>query len=498
MKRLLAASDQAARPAFGFDWVATYLPRYLKQAPSRLHRELVADLAQLLTLRGQKRNYIAPRGSAKTTWISKVYPMFTALEGIEPLTLLLADTGQQAKKYLDAIKRHIESNPTIRRDYPASAGRGPIWKSDHIRLRNGCEIVARGAGGRVLGITSDDRRPTLVVVDDGNERGDAYSPTKRERKIDWMIRDVLPVGEPGTNFIAAGTPIHREAIVCHLRDAGWQTRSYRAMYKEPVREDLWQQWKRSLLNLSDPARIDTAAAFYATSKAEMDRGSEMLWPERLTLYDVMVYRTQNGESAYQSEYTDDPGTPAGAEWPSTHFDRPGFWFDDWPQCELKVIALDPSKGSDSKSGDFQAHALIGLCYGDLLIDCVLKHEPPEEMCLRTIELAREFGRDGKPVDSIVLEDNNTLGLLDVAIREATRKTGVLLPWQCLTNTGHKSFRIRTVSPYLSTKRVRVRNTAGGRMLVQQWREFPFGKNDDGPDAVATGIRRMEILTGGGR
>lgn len=473
-----------------------YLPRYIKNSLTRLHLDLAADLAEIQQSRGQRRNYIAPRGSAKTTWLSKAYPMHGALEGIEPLTLLLAETGGQSRKYLDAIKRQIEGNRTIAQDYPQAAGRGPVWKADHIRLRNGCEIVARGAGGRILGITADDRRPTLVIVDDGNERGDAYSPTKRSRKLDWMVLDVLPVGEPGTNFVAAGTPIHREAIVCDLKRAGWPTRSYSALPTLPKNAELWTEWERVLMNLADPGREQAARSLYESKRPVMDEGAELLWPDRLPLYDLMSYRARYGEAAFKTEYTDDPGAPEGAEWPSELFEGKNFWFDDWPEDLVrKVVALDPSKGSDAKAGDYQAHAQVGVdSKGTIYVDCDLRHETPEAMVVRTLGIARQWGKVGRLVDYIVLEDNATMGLLRVAIQAVPGSE--FLPWETLTQMDHKAIRIRVVSPYLHRRQIRVRNSVGGRMLVEQWREFPFGSHDDGPDAVATGLRRIEILSHG--
>ena len=60
---------------FGLDWVRRFLPHYLKNEPSRLRLDLAADLRDLHVRRGQKRNYIAPRGAVKTTWVSKAYPL---------------------------------------------------------------------------------------------------------------------------------------------------------------------------------------------------------------------------------------------------------------------------------------------------------------------------------------------------------------------------------------------------------------------------------------
>lgn len=488
LKKDLSSSE---RPPFGVDWMRRYLGHFMQCPLSQLHIDLANDLHDIQQERGQRRNYIAPRGSAKSSWISLGYVLYGALEGIEPLTLILAETGKQARLYLESIKTELETNPAIARDYPQSAGRGNVWQAERIRLGNGSEIVVRGSGGRVLGMRRRNRRPTLVVGDDCNERGDAYSETKRQRKIDWWTRDVMPVGEPGTNFVVAGTPIHRQAIVCHLRDAGWKTRLYDAMTREPDRRDLWQQWERALCNLADPHREETALAMYRQHRDEMDAGAELLWPARMTLYSLMSYRAQNGESAYLSEYTSDPGAPIGAEWPSSHFDRAGFWFEDWPTIlRVKCLALDPSKGSETGQGDYQAHAMVGIGEdGTIYVDCDLRREHPEAMVERTVRTYREWTEGGRLADRVVVEDNGTMGLISGAIQASLGAN--IMPWECLTQVDRKDLRIRVIGPYLSQKRVRVRNTPGGRILVKQWREFPYGDHDDGPDAVATAIRWLQ-------
>lgn len=488
----------SSRPEFGVEWMRRYLHHYMGDPLSIFHEHLADDLHEIQSIRGQKRNYIAPRGSGKTAWMSKGYVLHGAIEGIEPLTLLLAETGEQAKKYLDSVKEEIELNPMIAKDYPLVAGKGRLWQSDRIRLKNGCEIVARGAGGRILGMTRRNRRPTLVVIDDGNQRGDAYSPTTRQRKIDWVVKDVLPAGEPSTNFVVAGTPIHREAIVCDLKRAGWQTRSYNAMDRAPDNQELWQQWERIVMNLADLDREQHGAEFYEEHREAMDAGSELLWKERLTLYELMLYRARYGESAYRTEYTSDPGSPEGAEWPAEHFDYPGFWFEEFPEDELalKVISLDPSKGGESQGGDYQAHAKIGLGAvgtkhgGTLFIECDLRREHPEAMVARTVGFYRDWNKIGRSVDRVIVEDNGTMGLISGAI-QATLGAD-LMPWECLTQIDNKDLRIRVAGPYLSQHRIRVRNTPGGRMLVDQWRDFPWGSHDDACDAVATGIRWMQM------
>jgi phage terminase large subunit-like protein len=309
-----------------------------------------------------------------------------------------------------------------------------------------------------------------------------------------LKKDIIPVGDPSTNIVAAGTPIHAEAIVCALRAANWPARSYCALISESTRMDLWEECGRLMTDLSDPAAGATAKAFYEANRAAMDEGAQLLWPERHGLYFYMEYRTLYGEPAYRSEYTDDPGTPEGAEWPAELFEWPGFWFHEWPTTLIaKIIALDPSKGNDAKSGDRQAHAMVGLGVdGNLYIDVDARHETPEAMCERTCYLYRDFNKTGRQVDSVVLEDNGTLGLIQVAARLAMEKTQTAgMPWSCLTQRDPKPLRIRCVSSYLYTKRIRLRNTPGSRIALKEWKEFPYSDRDDCVDAIATAIRDLE-------
>lgn len=468
-----------------------YLPHYITAAPSRLHEELAADLSGLHLDRGRHVNRIAPRGSAKTTLASKAYPLWCAVEGVEPFILLLSDSGEQAETFLAAIKEELEGNPLLLRDYPGAAGVGPLWQSSRVRTRNGVQIATKGAGGRIRGLTRGHRRPTLVVVDDANEDADGYSETKRRRKWEWLLKGVLPIGEPRTNFLSVGTAIHREAIPVRLSTApGWESKSYRSVIDWPKRMDLWHQWEKLLSNLADADRDRTAAAFYAANKADMDAGAVVLWPDRMPLVELMKKRAIGGEAAFNCEYQDTPGTEGGTEWPPDYFTGPDFWVNELPpphECRFRVQALDPSKGQGDKPGDYQAHVLLTVDRnGILYFDADGRREDVTEMVARANRLCDYW----KP-NTLVLEDNGTMGLLEAEFRELDRAGKLRVPnYEVITSTDPKAFRIRLVGPYLARRQVRVVNNAGGRLLVQQWQDWPNGDHDDLPDSASLALKRI--------
>src|SRR5262249_4747306 len=123
---------------------------------------------------------------------------------------------------------------------------------------------------------------------------------------------------------------------------------------------------------------------------------------------------------------------------------------------------------------------------------VLGHETISEMVRHAIDLARLTGFG--PLTALVVEDNDSLGMLVAEFTEQVARRGILLPVQGVRNTVNKVVRIRRLGVYLGRQRIRFRNTPGARLLVDQLRDFPQAERDDGPDAAELGIRYLEMLT----
>src|SRR5690348_8485799 len=85
-------------------WAKEYLAAYFALPDSSFHRWLGAELNQLHDHRGTRINVVAPRGSAKSTWAAEAYPLYCAVEGIEPYIVITSDTGPQAEKRLEMIR----------------------------------------------------------------------------------------------------------------------------------------------------------------------------------------------------------------------------------------------------------------------------------------------------------------------------------------------------------------------------------------------------------
>jgi predicted phage terminase large subunit-like protein len=125
-------------------------------------------------------------------------------------------------------------------------------------------------------------------------------------------------------------------------------------------------------------------------------------------------------------------------------------------------------------------------------EAVLARETIPLMVARAVDLAASTGFG--PLDALVVEHNDALGMLVAAFEGERRKRGRVVPLQGVVNRQNKVVRIRHLGVYFGRSQVRFRNTRGTRLLVDQLRDFPHREYDDGPDALRLATRRLELLT----
>jgi hypothetical protein len=373
------------------------LRKYFKLPLSTFHYWLTSRLQDLHRKRGSRIAVVAPRGSAKSTWVSLVYPLWSALHGYEPYIQIISDTQSQARLLLEAIKREIEDNPLLAQAYPAAVGRGSPWGQDRIRLANKVVIEALGTCSKIRGRRNREERPSLIILDDPQNDQHVTSATRRTQSWNWFNRAVLNAGTPDTNVLVVGTALHRECLALKLADtAGWDATTFRALVRLPDRMDLWREWEEVYTHHDDPDHETKARQFYEERRVQMNAGAELLWPEREDLYSLMSLRAAIGLAAFASEKQGDPFDPSTCEWPLDYFTGTNFWFDKWPeQLVVRALALDPSKGLDARVGDYSALVKVGQDQnGILYVEGDLQQRPISDIVAHSVEMVRLFQPQG--------------------------------------------------------------------------------------------------------
>lgn len=493
-RRLVAARPGQERL---LQWGRKYLPHHFTRPDSLLHRWLGEYLDKMARSRGMKLNVLGPRGGAKSTIGSLAFPLRAAVERREPYIWIVSDTRHQAATHLENIKAELLDNPRLAADYPDAVGRGPVWRLGAVVLRNGVMIEAFGTGQRIRGRRRRADRPTLIICDDLQNDGHMQSALLREQSRTWFHGALMKAGTPRTNVVNLATALHREALALELdRTPGWVSRVFQAIPRWPAHMALWEQWESLYADPDNRQARQAAWRFYQEHRAAMDAGAVVLWPEQEDLYALMCMRAEGGHTAFEREKQNSPINPDLCEWPESYFDE-SIWFDTWPEhLAARTLALDPSKGSDSRRGDYSAFVRLGVDrQGILYLEADLARRPVAQIVADGVEHYRQF----RP-DAFGVEANQFQELLGAQFEAEFQRQGLLgvRPW-LLDNRVNKLVRIRRLGPYLAARRIRLkRNCPSTRLLVEQLRLFPIADHDDGPDAAEMAIRlAVELLEGAG-
>lgn len=473
-------------------WAKSVMAGYCNLPMSDMHRDFDTLLAEITLERKRKDVIVAPRDSAKSTHLAEAYPLYCVCHGLESYILIISDTSEQACKHLEVIKDELENNETIAELYPTIYGQGTVWNNNQIVTRNGICIEALGAGKKIRGRRFRNNRPSLIIGDDLEGDEAAYSAVKREHRRNWFSKGVMKAGGPNSNYLVAGSSIHQECLVAHLHHSpGWNAHVYQAIIKWPDHMDLWEKWERILRDISLDDPMAAAEAFYKTNKVKMNKGAKVLWEERENLYTLMLMRATDGHAAFEAEKQNQPIDPSKCEWSSHLFDNR--WFDEWPKEDVKVrvSSLDPSKGKEDKTSDFQAIVTVMIdgkfrCY----IDADISRRPMDQMVQRFVTQIRDTDSS-----SAVCEAEQFQQLLLPEIESAAIEKGVMAKIEPILTKGiPKAMRIRRIGPWINRGRVLFRRgSPGAILLMRQLQEFPNGDHDDGPDALEMALRQASDL-----
>ncbi|WP_146398365.1 phage terminase large subunit family protein [Pseudobythopirellula maris] len=471
-------------------WGRRCLPDHFAKPPSAMHHWLAERLDRMTVERGVKVNLVGPRGAAKSTLATLGCVLRAALDASEPYIWIVSDTKSQAQAHLENVKTELLENERLARSYPRATARGSRWTAAGIELKNGVVIEAYGAGQRIRGRRQRAHRPTLIVCDDLQNDGHIASATLRQASHEWFHGALLKAGTERTNVVNLATALHRDALAMRLLAApGWDSRLFKSLARWPAAAELWAEWEKIYCDhdRSDPAA--DARSFYHTRRREMDRGAEVLWPAEEDLYALMRMRVESGASAFDREKQGEPADPEKCEWPEAYFGD-GCWFDEWPELlTLRTMALDPSKGSDSRQGDYSAIVMLGVdSQGVIHVDADLQRRPTPRMVADGVEWCRRF----RP-HAFGVEANQWQQLLAAEFVAEFHRVGEIGFAPCeIHNHVSKLVRIRRLGPYLSQRRLRFRrDSAGAKLLVEQLRDFPIASHDDGPDALEMALRLAE-------
>lgn len=467
-----ARIEKVKDPAAGYRFFCeTYFPHYLTKGPSALHLDLFTRLPKMIAEPdGVKLNLIAPRGSAKSTHIDLMFPLWCVVNESKHYIGLIMDAFEQAAVMIEALKAEMEVNPRLAYDFPDIMGQGRTWREGNIITRNNIKIEGFGSGKKIRGRRHGPYRPDLILMDDIENDEAVRSPDQRKKLEGWISKAVLELGPPdGTmDVLFAGTILHFDAVIVRFsKKPGWETIYFKAIMQWPDRTDLWEQWEEVYLNEGKPA----SDIYYAENKTAMDTGAILNWPENHTLLFLMKKRA--GEhSAFASEYQNKPINENNGFQQITY----------WVQHRRDLIhfgAIDPSLGKQSKGRDPSAILIGGVDRVTkelFILEASIRKRLPDIIISDTIALQREYRCVLWFVESTQFQEFLRTTLMKEAV-----KAGVALPAIPVNPFADKFLRIERLQPPIASALIQLNK--GQSTLIDQLQQFPDADHDDGPDCL---------------
>ena len=220
---------------------------------------------------------------------------------------------------------------------------------------------------------------------------------------------------------------------------------------------------------------------------------EALWPE---MYSKELHEKNKATRTsyyWRSMYQQDPVAEGGTEWPEAWF-GPQIWFNEWPESwQCRSAALDPSKGTDSKFGDYSAFVMLVVGVdGTLYVDADLAIRNTSVIVDDALMIQRRFQPNG-----FAVEINQFQSMLAAEMWRRANEANIYMPIFGITNVINKLVRIRGLTQYLAMGKLRFKgDSPDARMLVEQLRDFPLADHDDGPDALEMALRMAGDLLQG--
>lgn len=451
---------------------------------------------QIARAKGCRRGIAAPRGHAKSTNFTFKDTLHAILYQYKHYPIILSDSSDQAEGFLTDIKTELEENRNIIEDFGSLKGK--VWKTGVILTSTDIKIEAIGSGKKIRGRRHRNWRPDLLVLDDIENDENVNTPDQRKKLESWFYKAVSKAGDTYTDIVYIGTILHYDSLLSKvLRNPEYHCVKYRGVISFADNQDLWNAWEVIYTDLENDNRQEDAKEFFEENKEEMLQGTEVLWEAKLSYYDLMIIKVSEGEASFNSEIQNDPIDPD-----SCTFNEEWFDFYDENSIDFKdskfvfVGANDPSLGKNKKSDTSSIIILAkdtqsGYMY---VLEASIEKRKPDAIIDDAIETSKRLKRDfKKPLFKFGVETVQFQHFFKDVMVKKSAEAGEYLPIEEINSVQNKNMRIESLQPFIKNKYLKFNQRH--KTLLQQLKEYPMGRNDDGPDGLEMAVRLALSIKG---
>lgn len=423
-----------------------------------LHRE-VCDFVQD-NIKKKKLLILLPRGTFKSSIVTVGYTLWRIVNNPNDRVLIANATYPMATSFLRQIKDHLAKNDKLKEiygDFSANEN-NEAWRENYIILNEiGKPTNAfRGKEPTVKAVGAEENVTgshfSVAILDDLVNR-DNINTSEQIKKIINFYKDTLDLVDAQNG--------HKQTI---LIGTTWHQADLYSWVMDPDNEIIQ----------------DFEVLIKPAFKGEWGEG-ELLFPERLGWEQLEQLRRQQGPSHFAAQYLLNP-VPADEAIFKAQF-KTFIETDLAPIPKNTFITVDPAI-SEKKEADYSAMVCVSVDKNNVwyVRDVWRDHVNPK----RLIDQIFYWDTKYHPTQ-IGVEANAFQKVLQFYIYEEMKTKNQFLPIKELHHTDvSKDERIRGLEPrYESGLVLHNREAKEIKVLEDELRRFPKGRNDDTIDALAS-------------
>lgn len=478
-----------------------FFPHYCKYQFNAFHRATFSDYKY--GERAIRRAKVAPRGFAKSTLEALIKPIHDVCYKLEKFIVIISNTEAQTVQKLKDIQTEFITNDFLISIYGRFIQGRKAGSTDFIAVNEDhqCRFLALGSGTEMRGIRFGDVRPTKIILDDVEHSEEVNNEAIREKMSNWFKDVVSKIGDGETNISIVGTILHQKALLVELtKNPIYKSMQFKAIISWAERKDLWKEWENIYTDLDNENRAIDARNFYESNKEEMDKGVEVLWPDKEPYYKLQEEIIESGMRSFMKEKQNDPQSDE-----EKIFSPDNIW---WYRKEDKGLfilktntlipwvnltaygAIDPATGqtkaSNNKKLDFTSivSGYVDLKKRFFVDDVYLKRVSPTQFIQKIFELQEKYEYYKFGVETNLYRNLLMKNILDEKERiEKQEKKIIKVKFYDIDLNENKEKRIYSLEPKIFHGHILLNEELKDSIALDQLYDFPKGVHDDFPDSL---------------
>lgn len=291
-------------------FAAIYLAHHFPLGIPEFQKTTLRDLgAAVRSGPGIKVATAIPGKYGKSTMAALTLPLWCLALGLHQSITLVTKSPEETMRWMSAIAHEFDHNHLLRSDYTflphyKTLGGTTRRRNPVIQVAKALTLMGTARGGKLedplLGLK---REPDQIIIDDLESHEDQTKEQRLKETSTWWNTRVAPLlrGDSKVRVAMVGTRRSRASLLATVLapealDSGWLGQTvYKAVVNYGGTPAFWKEFERvhdGYAEFEGQTGAYAAEALMRSRGQEPFQGAEVLWPERESIYELMLLKAR--------------------------------------------------------------------------------------------------------------------------------------------------------------------------------------------------------------